>query len=128
MIARWSRSVPVGLAWAWTISALLGPACQDRAPVDKAKPAVAKRQAKPAVCQLQRPATSPLAPPGAARLPGLVWALACGALAALAYRGLLWAEPAESLPAGIEEWFFLPSESISPAVLAMSLWLLYRRD
>jgi exosortase len=45
----------------------------------------------------------------------------------VAYRALLWAEPAASLPAEIEEWFFLPSESTSPAVVAMSVWLLYRR-
>jgi exosortase len=52
------------------------------------------------------------------------------ALALLAWRPLLGfgLEPEDaSLSHGLEDWFFIPSQSIAAAVLAMSLWLLFRR-
>jgi exosortase len=52
------------------------------------------------------------------------------ALALLAWRQLLGfgLEPEDaSLSHGLENWFFIPSQSIAAAVLAMSLWLLFRR-
>lgn len=53
--------------------------------------------------------------------------LACLGLAAAAYRPLLWFQPERSLPEELEEWFFVPSDTIAPAVVLMSAWLLYRR-
>jgi exosortase len=53
----------------------------------------------------------------------LVW----GLLALVAYRTLIWLQPEQTLPEELEEWFFVPSQSISPAVVLMSLWLAYRR-
>jgi exosortase len=57
----------------------------------------------------------------------LFWPVCCAALAVVAYRQLLWFQPGRSLPGDLEQWFFVPSQSIAPAVLVMSLWLLYRR-
>jgi exosortase len=57
---------------------------------------------------------------------GLGW-LVCGVLAALAYRDLLWAQPERALPEELEQWFFVPSTSMAPVVVLLSLWLLYRR-
>jgi exosortase len=54
------------------------------------------------------------------------WA-GCAALAALAYRELSWSQPEQALPEGVEEWFFVPSASLTPAVLLLALWLLFRR-
>jgi exosortase len=48
-------------------------------------------------------------------------------LALVAYRGLLSFEPAIHLSAEVEEFFFDPSYTSPRAVLALSLWLLYRR-
>lgn len=53
--------------------------------------------------------------------------LACGTLAALAYRDLLWVQPERALPEELEQWFFVPSTSMAPVVVVLSLWLLYRR-
>jgi exosortase len=60
------------------------------------------------------------------RRAALGWA-ACGLLAALAYRDVLWAQPARALSGELEDWFFVPSSSFAPVVVSMSLWLLYRR-
>jgi len=56
----------------------------------------------------------------------LLWLLCCVGLAMVAYRRLLWFQPERSLPEELEQWFFVPSESIAPVVVVMSLWLLYR--
>jgi exosortase len=48
-------------------------------------------------------------------------------LALVAYRELLWFQPERALPEELERWFFVPSTTITPVVLACSLWLLYRR-
>ncbi|MDJ0852463.1 MAG: exosortase/archaeosortase family protein [Myxococcota bacterium] len=53
--------------------------------------------------------------------------IAAGALAVVAYRELLWTQPEHALPEELERWFFVPSESLTPAVIALALWLLYRR-
>ena len=58
---------------------------------------------------------------------GRVWLLLSLLLALFAYRRLLWLEPERSLPEEIEEWFFIPSDTIAPVVVLMTLWLLYRR-
>lgn len=57
----------------------------------------------------------------------LAWVAAGVGFAVLAYHDLLLFEAERSLPAELEEWFFVPSQSIAPAVVGMSLWLLYRR-
>jgi exosortase len=57
---------------------------------------------------------------------GLGW-LTCVALAALAYRDLLWVQPEQALSKELERWFFVPSSSMAPVVVLLSLWLLYRR-
>ncbi len=53
--------------------------------------------------------------------------IAAGVLALLAYRELLWVQPERTLPEELEEWFFVPSQSLAPAVMMLALWLLYRR-
>ena len=58
---------------------------------------------------------------------GRVWLLLSLLLAVFAYRRLLWFEPKRSLPEELEAWFFIPSDSIAPVVVLLSLWLLYRR-
>ncbi|MBW1687026.1 MAG: exosortase-associated EpsI family protein [Deltaproteobacteria bacterium] len=68
---------------------------------------------------------------GSALVPGgdrgaLLWLLCCAGLAVAAYRELLWFQPERSLSDELEQWFFVPSQSITPVVLLMSLWLLYR--
>lgn len=55
------------------------------------------------------------------------WWIAAAILALLGYRDLLWAQPERALPQELEEWFFVPSQTIAPLVVGMSLWLLYRR-
>jgi exosortase len=63
---------------------------------------------------------------GARRRPGWGW-LACVVLGLSAYRDLLRFEAERELPEELERWFFVPSQSIAPVVLLLSLWLLYRR-
>jgi exosortase len=70
------------------------------------------------------PPGSPLAPAGARG--ALLWGACWAGLVALAYRELLWLQPERSLPEELEQWFFVPSQSIAPAVVVLSLWLLYR--
>ncbi|MBW2271525.1 MAG: exosortase/archaeosortase family protein, partial [Deltaproteobacteria bacterium] len=55
------------------------------------------------------------------------WVAACAALTAFAYRRLLSFEPERSLPEELETWFFVPSESTTPVVVGLALWLLFRR-
>lgn len=55
------------------------------------------------------------------------WWIAAAVLALLGYRGLLRSRPERALPDPIEEWFFIPTETVGPLVIGMSLWLLYRR-
>lgn len=57
------------------------------------------------------------------------WGLLVGGLALVlfAYRDLLRFEADRNMPAEIEEWLFVPSDSLGPMVLALSGWLLYRR-
>ena len=55
-----------------------------------------------------------------------VWA-GCLALALIAYRDLLRFQAEGNLPEELEEWFFVPSDSLGPMVLGLSAWLLYRR-
>ena len=50
------------------------------------------------------------------------------ALAAFAYRRLLAFRPTDSLVVEIEGWFFEPSDTAPPIVVALALWLLYRRS
>lgn len=52
----------------------------------------------------------------------------CGLLALIAYRKLLWFQPERALPDELEQWFFVPSTTITPVVMLFSLWLLYRRS
>lgn len=78
----------------------------------------------PASGAAARPAGNALIP---ARDRGaLPWLVCCAGLAVLAYRDLLWLQPERSLPDELEQWFFVPSQSIAPVVVVMSLWLLYR--
>ncbi len=51
----------------------------------------------------------------------------CVLLALIAYRKLLWFQPERALPDELEQWFFVPSTTITPVVMLFSLWLLYRR-
>jgi exosortase len=51
----------------------------------------------------------------------------CLALGVVAYHPLLWLRPERSLPEEIEQWLFVPSDTTAPVVIALSLWLLYRR-
>ena len=53
--------------------------------------------------------------------------IAAAALAALAYRDLLSVQAELALPEELERWFFVPSSSLSAAVVVLALWLLYRR-
>lgn len=55
------------------------------------------------------------------------WAPACGVLALIAYRRLLLFQPERSLPEELERWFFVRSESVTPVVMVLALWLLFRR-
>ena len=48
-------------------------------------------------------------------------------LTAFAYRGLLGGTEQAELTRQLEEWFFIPTETLGPLVVGMSLWLLYRR-
>jgi len=67
--------------------------------------------------------------PSVAARPGRArWGLAaCVGLALVAYRELLRFQHERALPQELEQWFFVPSASLSPLVVLMSLWLLYRR-
>lgn len=56
----------------------------------------------------------------------LGWVL-CVALALVAFRDLLRLESETPLPEEIELAFFVPGETITPAILALSAWLLARR-
>lgn len=77
-----------------------------------------------------QPSSSP-AGPRASRgtFPPSAWAWLAGALALalFAYRDLLRFEAERKLPDELEEWFFVPSDTLGPMVLALSAWLLYRR-
>ena len=55
------------------------------------------------------------------------WVAVCGALAAFAYRRLIFFEPERNLPEELEAWFFLPTESLTPLVVGLALWILFRR-
>lgn len=70
------------------------------------------------------PAGRPSAP--AAGL--LAWAAAAAVAGVLAFRPLLSFQPERSLPEELEEWFFVPSETIAPLVVLLSGWLFYRRS
>ncbi|HEX5067700.1 MAG TPA: EpsI family protein [Myxococcota bacterium] len=50
------------------------------------------------------------------------------ALAAFAYRRLLAFRPTDSIVVEVEGWFFEPSDTAPLIVVALSLWLLYRRS
>jgi exosortase len=79
----------------------------------------------PASGAAARPAGKALVPAGDRG--ALLWLVCCAGLAVVAYRELLWFQPERSLPEELEQWFFVPSQSIAPAVVLISLWLLYRR-
>jgi len=65
--------------------------------------------------------------PGRPSLPQvLAWPSAL-LLAAVAYRDLLWTQPERSLPAELERWFFVPSSTMTPVVIVLAAWLLFRR-
>lgn len=51
----------------------------------------------------------------------------CIVLALVAYRALLRFQTHRRLPEEIEEWFFVPTDSLGPLVLVLSAWLFYRR-
>jgi exosortase len=55
------------------------------------------------------------------------WWIAAGVLALVCYRDFLRFQPERAFSDEIEEWFFIPTETLAPLVLGMSLWLLYRR-
>jgi EpsI family protein len=61
------------------------------------------------------------------RRAGILGALAL-ALSAFAYRRLLAFRPTDSLVVEIEGWFFEPSDTAPAIVVALALWLLYRRS
>ena len=54
--------------------------------------------------------------------------VSCGLLALIAYRKLLWFQPERALSDELEQWFFVPSTTITPVVMLIGLWLLYRRS
>jgi EpsI family protein len=79
---------------------------------------------------------SPAVPAGSsARLGGVrgrgaaAWAMGLLALAvvAFAFRALLTFRPTGSITVDVEGWFFEPSDTSPMVVVAVSLWLLYRR-
>lgn len=74
-------------------------------------------------------AASPEAEPGSRTLRwrGRLGWLCCGALTVLAYWDLLRVRPEHALPEELQDWFFVPSSSVEPAVVLMGLWLVYRR-
>ena len=65
----------------------------------------------------------------AARLrPAWMWIGVGLALGAFAYRHLLAFRPTDSIVVEVEGWFFEPSDTAPLIVIALSLWLLYRRS
>ncbi len=48
-------------------------------------------------------------------------------LALFAYRDLLRFQAERKLPEELEEWFFVPTDTLGPMVLVLSAWLFYRR-
>lgn len=55
------------------------------------------------------------------------WGILTAGLALFGYRDLLRFDSDRNLPEELEEWFFVPSDSLAPLVLLLSAWLLYRR-
>jgi len=60
--------------------------------------------------------------------PQWIWIGLALALGAVAYRGLLAFHPTDSIVVEVEGWFFEPSDTAPVVVVALSLWLLYRRS
>ena len=66
--------------------------------------------------------------PAAASITAMGLRLSCGLLALIAYRELLWFQPERSVSDELEQWFFVPATTITPVVMLLSLWLLYRQS
>jgi exosortase len=60
--------------------------------------------------------------------PEWIWIGVALVLAAFAYRHLLAFRPTDSIVVEVEGWFFEPSDTAPLIVVALSLWLLYRRS